>query len=152
MLKNLFYKFKNFIHILKQINKIHEKKPKFIFYSENKNYLKYGYLIIEYLSKKYPGEVYYISSDINDSVSDLNVINIFIGKGFLLQYFFKSVATDNLFMTVTDLSNNIIKKNKYVKNHIYFFMELSALQEFILQKRLIIMTRYYVMVSIKLKK
>lgn len=121
MLKNLFYKFKNFIHILKQINKIHEKKPKFIFYSENKNYLKYGYLIIEYLSKKYPGEVYYISSDINDSVSDLNVINIFIGKGFLLQYFFKSVATDNLFMTVTDLNNNIIKKNKYVKNYIYFF-------------------------------
>ena len=121
MLKNLLYKFKNFIHILKQINKIHEKKPKFIFYSENKNYLKYGYLIIEYLSKKYPGEVYYISSDINDSVSDLNVINIFIGKGFLLQYFFKSVATDNLFMTVTDLNNNIIKKNKYVKNYIYFF-------------------------------
>ena len=121
MLKNLFYKFKNFINKLKQINKIHEKKPKFIFYSENKNYLKYGYLIIEYLSKKYPGEVYYISSDINDSVSDLNVINIFIGKGFLLQYFFKSVATDNLFMTVTDLNNNIIKKNKYVKNYIYFF-------------------------------
>ena len=105
-----------------QILNINEIKPRFIFYSENKTYLKYGYLIIEYLSKKYPGEVYYISSDINDSVSDLNVVNINIGKGLLLRYFFKSVVTDNLFMTLTDLNNNnIIKKNKFVKNYIYFF-------------------------------
>ena len=121
MLKDLSNKFKNFIHIFKQINNINEKKPRFIFYSENKAYLKYGYLIIEYLSKKYPGEVYYISSDIDDNISDLNVVNIHIGKGFLLQYFFKSVVTDNLFMTLTDLNNNIIKKNKAVKNYIYFF-------------------------------
>ena len=67
MLKDLSNKFKNFIHIFKQINNINEKKPRFIFYSENKAYLKYGYLIIEYLSKKYPGEVYYISSDIDDN-------------------------------------------------------------------------------------
>jgi len=122
MLKDLFNKFKNFIHIYMQILNINEIKPRFIFYSENKTYLKYGYLIIEYLSKKYPGEVYYISSDINDSVSDLNVVNINIGKGLLLRYFFKSVVTDNLFMTLTDLNNNnIIKKNKFVKNYIYFF-------------------------------
>ena len=59
--------------------------------------------------KKYPGDVYYVSSDINDKVSDLNVVNVYIGNGFLLQYFFKSIVTDNLFMTLTDLNNNIIK-------------------------------------------
>tara|TARA_B100001121_G_scaffold187066_1_gene163421 strand:+ start:261 stop:1385 length:1125 start_codon:yes stop_codon:yes gene_type:complete len=121
MLNKLLNRYKNFLHIFQEINNLKKKKPKFIFYSEHKSYLKYGYLIIKYLSKKYPGEVYYISSDINDSVSDLNVVNIYIGKGFLLQYFFKIVAADNLFMTLTDLNNSIIKKNEYVKNYIYFF-------------------------------
>ena len=53
--------------------------------------------------------------------SDLNLVNVYIGHGFLLQYFFKSITTDNLFMTLTDLNNNIIKRNSFVKNYIYFF-------------------------------
>jgi YidC/Oxa1 family membrane protein insertase len=121
MIKKVFNKFKRFFFILNEINNIKKKKPRFIFYSENKSYLKYAYLLIEYLSKKFPGEVYYVSSDSNDKISDLNIVNIYIGKSFLLQYFFKSVVTDNLFMTLTDLNNNIVKKNKFVKNYIYFF-------------------------------
>ena len=121
MLKKLSNNLKSFFLKFKEINNINKKKPRFIFYSENKAYLKYGYPILEYLSKKYPGEVYYVSSDINDKVSDLNLVNVYIGYGFLLQYFFKSIATDNLFMTLTDLNNNIIKKNGFVKNYIYFF-------------------------------
>ena len=121
MLKKLSNNLKNFFLKFKEINNINRNKPRFIFYSENKAYLKYGYPILEYLSKKYPGEVYYVSSDINDKVSDLNVVNIYIGHGFLLQYFFKSIVTDNLFMTLTDLNNNIIKRNGFVKNYIYFF-------------------------------
>ena len=89
MFKNLSDKIKNFFHIFNEINNIRKKKPKFIFYSENKSYLKYGYLIIEFLSKKYPGEVYYISSDINDKVNDLNVVNIYIGQGFYYNIFLK---------------------------------------------------------------
>ena len=61
----------NFFTIFREINKLSEKKPRFIFYSENKSYLKYSYLIIEYLSKKYPGEIYYVSSDINDKILNL---------------------------------------------------------------------------------
>ena len=121
MLKKLSNNLKSFFLKFKEINNINKKKPRFIFYSENKAYLKYGYPILEYLSKKYPGEVYYVSSDINDKVSDLNLVNVYIGYGFLLQYFFKSIATDNLFMTLTDLNNNIIKRNGFVKNYIYFF-------------------------------
>ena len=112
---------KTFLKIFKEINNISEKKPRFIFYSENRLYLKFGYLIIEYLSNKYPGEVYYVSSDINDKVLNLNVTNIYVGEGFLLQYFFKSIVAENLFMTLTDLNNNIIKRNKFVKNYIYYF-------------------------------
>ena len=121
MLKKLSNNLKSFFLKFKEINSISKKKPRFIFYSENKAYLKYGYPILEYLSKKYPGEVYYVSSDINDKVSDLNLVNVYIGHSFLLQYFFKSIATDNLFMTLTDLNNNIIKRNGFVKNYIYFF-------------------------------
>ncbi len=121
MLKKLSNNLKNFFLKFKEINNINKNKPRFIFYSENRAYLKYGYPILEYLSKKYPGDVYYVSSDINDKVSDLNVVNVYIGNGFLLQYFFKSIVTDNLFMTLTDLNNNIIKRNGFVKNYIYFF-------------------------------
>ena len=121
MFKKLTFNFKNFFKIFKEINKLSENKPRFIFYSENKSYLKYSYLIIEYLSKKYPGEVYYVSSDINDKILNLDVINLYIGQGFLFQYFFKSVVTDNMFMTLTDLNNNIVKKNNFVKNYIYYF-------------------------------
>jgi hypothetical protein len=120
MLKKFSNNLKSFFLKLKEINNITKRKPRFIFYSENKSYLKYGYSIIEYLSKKFPGEVYYISSDVNDKVSDLNVINVYIGQGFLLQYFFKSIETSNLFMTLTDL-NNTVKRNNFVKNYIYYF-------------------------------
>ena len=121
MLKKFSDNLKNFFVKFKEINKISNKKPRFIFYSENVAYLKYGYSLIEHLSKKYPGEVYYVSSDVNDKLLNLNVINIYIGQGFLLHYFFKRVVTDNLFMTLTDLNNDIIKRNNFVKNYIYFF-------------------------------
>ena len=35
--------------------------------------------------------------------------------------FFRNIKTSNLFITLTDLDNSIIKKNKYVKNYIYYF-------------------------------
>lgn len=112
----------NILFFFKKIFEINKIRPKFVFYSENKAYLKYSYLLVEYLSKKFPGEVYYISSDLNDQIKDLNVTNIYVGKGFLLQYFFKIIKADNFFMTITDLdNNNIIKKNSFVKNYIYFF-------------------------------
>ena len=121
MINRLFNNVKNFFKIFNKINSINNIRPKFIFYSEGKSYLKYGYLLIKYLSTKYPSQVYYVSSEIDDKIENLDVINLYIGQGFLLQYFFKSVKTDNLFMTVTDLDNNILKKNNFVKNYIYFF-------------------------------
>ena len=57
MLKKLSNNLKNFFLKFKEINNINKIKPRFIFYSENKAYLKYGYPILEYLSKKYPGQL-----------------------------------------------------------------------------------------------
>ena len=58
---------------------------------------------------------------IDDRVNDLNIKNIYIGNGALMQYFFLTVKGDNMFLTLTDLDNTVVKKNKFIKNYIYFF-------------------------------
>ena len=121
MVKKIFSNIKNFFLIIKNINEINKVKPKFIFYSENKSYLKYAYLLIESISKKYPGEIYYVSSDIEDKITNIDIKNMFIGRGILMQYFFLSVKGKNMFLTLTDLDNSIVKKNKHIENYIYFF-------------------------------
>ena len=118
---SLIDKIKKNIKIFKNINLINSKKPKFIFYSENKSYQKYILLLIELLSKKYIDNIYYVSSDKNDQINTSNVINVYIGEGMLRHYFFSSLNAENIFMTVTDLNNNLIKKTKKVKNYIYYF-------------------------------
>ena len=97
MLNLLFKKIINNYKIFTSINLIIKKKPRFIFYSENKSYQKYTYLLIKLISKKYPGEVYYVSSDIDDKILDNNIINIFIGSSFLRVYFFNFIKTENIF-------------------------------------------------------
>jgi YidC/Oxa1 family membrane protein insertase len=118
---NFFKTIKHKYTIFKNINLIAKKKPKIIFYSEGLSYQKYASLLIQALSKKYPGQVYYVSTDINDKIDNPDVKNLFIGSGFLMQYFFSSIITENLFLTLTDLNNHSIKKTKNVKNYIYYF-------------------------------
>ena len=84
--------FQNIIHLRKI-------KPKFLFYSENKNYQMFSYLLIEALVKKYPKEVYYVSSNTDDKIKNPDVKNIFIGKGLLMNVFFLIIRAQNLFLT-----------------------------------------------------
>ena len=121
MLKKLISNFKEFFLIIKNIKQINNDKPKVIFFSENKAYLKYAYILIDAINKKYPNQIYYVSSDFDDKVTDINVKNIYIGKGVLMQYFFLTVKGENMFLTLTDLDNTIVKRNKFIKNYIYFF-------------------------------
>jgi len=120
MLK-VFKTIKNKYAIFKNINLVVKKKPKIIFYSEGLSYQKYAYLLINALSKKYPGQVYYVSTGVNDKIDNSDLKNLFIGDGFLMHYFFSSIITENLFLTLTDLNNHSIKKTKNVKNYIYYF-------------------------------
>jgi|TARA_B110000027_G_scaffold133739_1_gene163108 hypothetical protein len=106
--------FQNIIHLRKI-------KPKFLFYSENKNYQMFSYLLIEALVKKYPKEVYYVSSYTDDKIKNLDVKNIFIGRGFLMNVFFLIIRAQNLFLTLTDLDNHVVKKTKNVDKYIYYF-------------------------------
>ena len=117
-----FYnKVRNIILIIKNINTIISAKPKYIFYSENKSYQKYSYLLIQLLAKKNPDGIFYVSSDIDDKIENLNIKNMFIGNGFFMQYFFNVVKAENIFLSITDLDNHVIKKTKNVNNYIYYF-------------------------------
>ena len=118
---SLFDKLKNNYHIVKEILYLRKIKPKYLFFSENKTYQKYTYLLIEALVKKYPNEVYYVSADINDKINNIGVRNIFIGKGFLMNIFFLIIRAQNIYLTVTDLGNHAVKKTKNVDNYVYYF-------------------------------
>ncbi len=118
---NFFINIKNYLSIFKNINSITSKKYKIVFYSENKNYQKYTLILIDFLISKFPGEILYVSSDKLDFINNDKIKNLYIGKGLMLQYFFSKIQASNLITTTTDLGNNIIKKNKFVDNYIYYF-------------------------------
>ena len=118
---NFFINIKNYLSIFKNINSITSKKYKIVFYSENKNYQKYTLILIDFLITKFPGEILYVSSDKLDFINNDKIKNLYIGKGLMLQYFFSKIRSSNLITTTTDLGNNIIKKNKFVDNYIYYF-------------------------------
>ena len=121
LIVSFYNKVRNIILIIKNINTIISAKPKYIFYSENKSYQKYSYLLIQLLAKKNPDGIFYVSSDIDDKIENLNIKNMFIGNGFFMQYFFNVVKAENIFLTITDLDNHVIKKTKNVNNYIYYF-------------------------------
>lgn len=124
MFKSLFSiinKIKSNYDIFKTIIHLRKTKPKFLFFSEDKKYQKYSYLLIETLVKKHPNEVYYVSSDIEDKIKNLNIENIFIGKGLLMIIFFTIIRAQNMFLTLTDLDNHTVKKTKNVDKYIYYF-------------------------------
>ena len=107
--------------ICQKIYYLRKKNPKYLFFSENKKYQKYSYLIIETLAKKYPKDVYYVSSDINDKIENIVVENIFIGNGLLMNIFFLIIRAQNIFLTLTDLDNHVVKKTKNIGKYIYYF-------------------------------
>ena len=124
MFKSLFLlinKIKNNYDIFKKIVYLRKIKPKYLFFSEDKKYQKYSYLLIETLVKKHPNEVYYVSSDAEDKIKNLNIENIFIGKGLLMIIFFMIIRAQNMFLTLTDLDNHAVKKTKNVDKYIYYF-------------------------------
>ena len=124
MFKSLFSltnKIKNNYGIFQKIIDLRNIKPKYLFFSENKKYQKYSYLLVETLAKKYPGEVYYVSSDVDDKIKNPGVENIFIGKGRLMVMFFQIIRAEKMFLTLTDLNNNVVKKTKNVDKYIYYF-------------------------------
>lgn len=123
MLK-IFNKVSNRINIffssLNSFKEFKDKKLRFVFFSEGKSYQKYSKFIIDVLCKKYPNQIYYFSIDYKDKINDQRVNNFFIDR-LLIKYFFNNLIASNIFLTLTDLDNHIVKKNSNVDNYIYYF-------------------------------
>ena len=107
--------------ILRNILRNTNKSVKFLFYSENKSYQKFSIDIIDVISKKYPNQILYVSSDREDKINNINVKNLYIGQGFLMKLFFLIIKAENFFLTLTDLGNHSIKKTKNINKYIYYF-------------------------------
>ena len=120
-LSTLFDKIKNNYYIFQKIIYLRKIKPRYLFFSEDRKYQKYAYLLIETLVKKYPQEVYYVSIDVEDKIKNPHVKNIFIGKGLIMNIFFLVIRAQNIFLTLTDLDNHAVKKTKNVDKYIYYF-------------------------------
>ena len=141
-------KIKSDYSIFRNILKLTDKKIPVIFYSEGRFYQKFSYSLVDLLAKKYPNQVYYVSSDVNDRLEDLKVNNLFIGKGILMNIFFSIVKAKFFFLTLTDLNNHSIKKIKMLKN-IFIIITLGQVLFKVIQRdHLIIMILFYVMDNI----
>lgn len=123
MLKNLINilnEVKFFFYSLNILLDLKNEKPKIIFFSESKSYQKYSKPIIDTLCSIYPDQIYYFSIDKEDSIADKRVRNYIVNK-ILINFIFKNLKAKNLFLTVTDLGNNLIKKTINIDNYIYYF-------------------------------
>ena len=120
MFKILKYLKSNY-SIFKNILSLSDKKIKVVFYSENNSYQMCNNSLVKFFANKYPNQVYYVSSDINDIYEDLNVRNLCIGKGFLMNFFFSILKAEYFFLTLTDLGNHSLSKSKKIDKYIYYF-------------------------------
>ena len=123
-MKKKLYQFLSIIKLFFSLSEIligfKKKKPKFVFFSENKTYQNYSTPIIETLIKKYSHQVYYFSIDKEDVIENKNIKNYYVNP-LLLNYFFNNIKCENMFLTVTDLGNSFPKKTENVDKYIYYF-------------------------------
>ena len=108
------------LNFIKNLNLCINKKHKLVFFSENKNYQKY---LIDFIKKLNSDnfEIIYLSSDDEDKLLFSNVTNIYVGNGFKRSIFLNLIKCNYFFMTLTDLGNHEIKKNKNIDNYVYIF-------------------------------
>jgi YidC/Oxa1 family membrane protein insertase len=110
---NLFKNIRNFINFI-------SKEKNLVFYSESGFYKKYFFELIEQLNIN-KISVQYVSSDPNDQINLPFVENYHLSNNFFKILFFLNIKCKYLFLTLTDLNNHSIKRNKYVKKYVYIF-------------------------------
>ena len=118
--KNVLHEIKFFLSSLNILQDLKDQKPKIIFFSEHKSYQKYSKILIDFVSSNNSEKIYYLSLDKDDKIINKQVKNYFIDMR-LVNYIFKNLKAENLFLTITDLGNNLLKKTNNIDNYIYYF-------------------------------
>lgn len=109
---------------IKNLFLITKKKYNYVFFSENKFYQKYFLHFAIKLAEE--TEVIYLSCDKMDKIEHKNIVNICIGEKPLNLIFLNILRCKNFFITLTDLGNHSIKKNKKIDNYVYIFHSLIS--------------------------
>ena len=118
-------KLKNFFKFIKI-----QSKKEIIFYSEGSHDTIYYKKIIQILDKKYKNKILILTSEKKDIAFELvsNFIDtLYIGDGFFRTIAFMIVKVKIFVMSVPDLDNFYLKKNKFTKTrYIYIFHSTSS--------------------------
>lgn len=119
-LKSFLKEIRYFFSSLNILIDLKNKKPKIIFFSENKSYQKYSKYIMDSIYSICSDQIYYFSLDKEDKIENKRVKNYFVNS-LLISFIFNNLKAQNIFLTVTDLGNNLIKKTKNIDKYIYYF-------------------------------
>ncbi len=95
-------------------------KPKIVFFSENKVYQKFSKPLIDAIISSSSDQIFYFSINKDDMIENERVTNYFVSP-LLLNFVFSKLKAENIFLTVTDLGNNVLKKTNLVNKYIYYF-------------------------------
>jgi len=117
---NILKEVKLFFSSLNILYETKNVKPKIIFFSENKVYQKFSKPLIDAICAVYNCKIYYLSISKEDEIDDSIVNNYFIHP-LLINFIFKRIKAENIFLTITDLGNNLLEKTKNIDNYIYYF-------------------------------
>lgn len=123
MFKTIFSYFsaiKNLSSSLNILLDTKNSKPKIVFFSEGKVYQKFSKLLLDTILLTYKEDLYYISFDNEDRINNKRVRNYYVNP-FFINYIFKNLKAKNLFLTTTDLGNNLLKKTNNIDKYIYYF-------------------------------
>ena len=118
--KNFFLDLKDLFFSLNLLIDTKNIKPNIVFFSEGKDYQKFSKPLIDTILLSTSAKIIYFSLDKNDKILNRRVSNYYVHP-FLINFIFNRLQAQNLFLTVTDLGNNILKKNKHIDKYIYYF-------------------------------
>ncbi len=107
-----------------------KEKRQVTFYNEGESYWPHiKGLLLATLEKKNKS-VCYVSSSLDDPgfmINNPNLNKFFIGAGFVRNYFFQSLETDIMIMTMPDLHNYQIKRSQQKVHYVYVQHSLASL-------------------------
>ena len=91
-----------------------------LFFSENKVYQKFSKPLLDSIISSSSHQIFYLSINKDDQIDNKRVTNYFVSP-LLLNFVFRKLKADNMFLTVTDLGNNLLQRTKLINKYIYYF-------------------------------
>lgn len=109
---------------------LRKEQRQITFYSEGENYWPHLEGLMTHTLQKSDKSVCYVSSSLDDPglmVKHPRLNTFFIGMGFVRDYFFQTLDTNIMVMTMPDLNNFQIKRSRHDVHYVYVQHSLASL-------------------------